>query len=393
MDARGTPMANVRLAQILADAGHTVHVITYPFGSALRYPGINIHRCRRVPFVRSVRIGLSAAKLLLDISLASCALRLVRSTTLHCIQGVEEGVFIAAVLSRFAKIPLVYDMDSVMSYEIGNTVFGKFPPAIWLTRAAERWAIRNAALVVTISESMAAYVKQVDQSKDVVIVPDAPMPRARGDADPDRARAQLPRGFVENRKIISYTGSLASYQGLDLLVSAMARVIAVMAEAALVIVGGTEKDIKRLASKAEGVGVMHHVLLVGKKPPDQIPDFLSMADVLVSPRRGGINPPAKIYTYMHAGKPIVATDIPAHTTVLGRDAAILVEPTADGVADGILWALTHPDEAARKASHAEEIVSRITPELQVRRLLEGYELVKQRIGIGGKQERRNAGRE
>ena len=35
-------------------------------------------------------------------------------------------------------------------------------------------------------------------------------------------------------------------------------------------------------------------------------------DVLISPRISGTNTPMKIYTYMASGKPIVASNIPAH---------------------------------------------------------------------------------
>ena len=370
-------MANLRIAQILADAGHTVDVIAFPFGSDPGYPGVNVFRCRSIPFVRSVGIGFSLAKLLLDVSLTFQALRLVRRNEFDCFHGVEEGAFIGLLLSRLAEAPLVYDMDSVMSHEIARSALGKFPPAAWLVRAAERLAIRNAALVVTISDSMAEYVRRIDPSKDVVIVPDIPI--SIEGADANRARAQMPYELVANRKIIMYAGSLANYQGLDLLVSAMARVIARSPEVLLVIVGGDEKGIRRLAALAEGAGVIHDLLFMGKKPPDQIPDFLSAADVLVSPRRGGLNPPAKIYTYMQSGKPIVATDIPAHTTVLGRDAAVLVEVTPEGIAEGILWALAHPEEAARKSARARQIVSEVTPDLQARRVREGYERLRERI--------------
>jgi len=390
VENRATPMANLRIAQILVDAGHTVDVITLPFGSDPEYPGIKVCRCRPIPFARSVGIGFSLAKLLLDVNLAFRAFALARRNKFDCIHAVEEGAFIGLLLSRLAGVPLVYDMDSVMSHEIARSALRRFPPAGWLIRAAERLAIRNAALVVTISDGMAEYIRRIDPSKDIVIVPDIPI--SIEGADANRARVQMPCELIANRKIIMYAGSLANYQGLDLLVSAMAGVTAHSPEVVLVIVGGDEKGIKRLAALAKGAGVKQ-VLFMGKKPPDQIPDFLSAADVLVSPRRGGLNPPAKIYTYMQSGKPVVATDIPAHTTVLGRDAAVLVEATPEGIAEGILWALAHPEEADRRAARARRIVSEVTPDLQARRVQEGYERLAAGIEAGRKPARGNVGSE
>jgi glycosyltransferase involved in cell wall biosynthesis len=47
----------------------------------------------------------------------------------------------------------------------------------------------------------------------------------------------------------------------------------------------------------------------------------------------------KIYSYLHAEKPIVATSITSHTQVLTQDTALLVEPNHTAFADGILQVL------------------------------------------------------
>jgi glycosyltransferase involved in cell wall biosynthesis len=67
----------------------------------------------------------------------------------------------------------------------------------------------------------------------------------------------------------------------------------------------------------------------------------------VSPRAHGGNLPLKVFDYLAAGRPIVATDIPTHRSVLTDELAVLVPPTARGLADGILSLLRDPDRAAR----------------------------------------------
>jgi glycosyltransferase involved in cell wall biosynthesis len=360
IEIRGTSLANLRLARILAKGGHSVDVITYPFGLAEECPGIKIHRCRPLPFIRSVGIGFSPAKLLMDFSLASLAVKLARKGRFDCIHAVEEGVFIGAYIRRRLRIPLIYDMDSTMSREVG-------PPLSWLIRTAEKWAIRHSSLVMTISSDMSDYVRQVRPNMRVSVIPDIPL--SSGEPDPERGLAQIPEPF-RSRKIIAYTGSLAKYQGIDLLIRAMKKVAP---QAALVVVGGDDKGIERLTRLAGSIGMMQHLLFLGKKPPEQVPDFLAAADLLVSPRRGGINPPGKIYTYMQSGKPIVATDIPAHTAVLDSKTAVLRPPTPDGIADGIIWALAHPDDCNQKAAAARDFVSGMTPEWQAEQILAAYE--------------------
>lgn len=368
-------MANLRLARLLADAGHTVDVITYPFGDAPPHPGVTVHRCRPFLLVESVAIGFSPAKLLTDINLLSCASRVLRKGEFDCIHAVEEGVFIAALLSRRTGVPVIYDMDSIMSCEIASSPLRWFPPATWMMRAMERWAIRRSALVMTICDAMAQYVRQAAPDKRVAVIPDVPVTPQTGGPDPARARAQVPSEFLRDRRLIVYTGSLAGYQGMDLLISAMPEVVARHPEAALLVVGGDDKSIARLTRQAESTKVVSHILFLGKRPPEQVPDFLVLADILVSPRRGGINPPGKIYTYMQSGRPIVATRIPAHTAVLDEDTAALTEPTSDGLADGICWALDNLGVMSVRAGRAREAVSGLTPEYQARLILEAYESI------------------
>lgn len=359
-------MANLRLVRVLADAGHEVDVITYPFGTAPPHPRVRVHRCPKVPFVQGVGIGFSTAKLAMDASLYLFAKKIIRDGGFDCVHGIEEGVFIAAATGRRVGLPVVYDMDSVMSHDAAASWVGRLPLAIGALSRAERWAVRNAAMVLTISDSMADFVKRIDPKKNIGIAPDVPLPLPAGGMDKDRALVEMPPE-ARGKRIVLYTGSLAGYQGLDLLIEAARD----MPEALFVIVGGDEKGISRL-KKIPGVG---NTVFMGKKPAEEVPHYLAAADVLVSPRRSGVNPPYKIYTYMQAGIPIVATDIPAHTTVLDKSMAELVPVTPEGLAAGIGRVFAEPVVARERAERAKGLVANLTLEFQAERILQAYDTV------------------
>jgi glycosyltransferase involved in cell wall biosynthesis len=76
-----------------------------------------------------------------------------------------------------------------------------------------------------------------------------------------------------------------------------------------------------------------------------MPVYLGLANVLVSPRTGGDNIPLKIFDYMASGRAIVATDIAAHRAILNPDRALLVDPTPEALAEGILHLLDDPGQA------------------------------------------------
>jgi glycosyltransferase involved in cell wall biosynthesis len=92
--------------------------------------------------------------------------------------------------------------------------------------------------------------------------------------------------------------------------------------------------------------------LIDRQPRAAIPAYHAMADVLVSPRAHGGNLPLKVFDYLAAGRPIVATDIPTHRTVLNEERAVLVAPESQALAGGILSLLEQPERAERLARAA-----------------------------------------
>ena len=111
-EARGTPFSEYHRIRALLELGHTVDLVTYPFGHDVDLPGLRIFRCARPPFVRSVRVGPSIAKVPLDLSLTFTALRRVVAGRYDALHSHEEGGVIGVALSWLTGKPHLYDMHS-----------------------------------------------------------------------------------------------------------------------------------------------------------------------------------------------------------------------------------------------------------------------------------------
>jgi glycosyltransferase involved in cell wall biosynthesis len=98
-----------------------------------------------------------------------------------------------------------------------------------------------------------------------------------------------------------------------------------------------------LGRESRALGVEDCTIFVDVVSPEESMVFLAYAKILISPRIAGTTIPLKIYSYMHSGKPIIATNIPAHTQVLNKDIALLVEPTKEDLAEGMITLLSDPD--------------------------------------------------
>jgi glycosyltransferase involved in cell wall biosynthesis len=151
---------------------------------------------------------------------------------------------------------------------------------------------------------------------------------------------------------VLYSGTFEPYQGLDHLIQAIPAVVASHPDVVFVLVGATrDSDLAEDARVRKLVedGRLH---ILPRQARHTIPSFLAMADVLVSSRSYGDNVPLKIFDYMAAGKPIVATDIKAHRAVLDRDCAVLVEVSGQALADGIKRVLADASLAEALAERA-----------------------------------------
>jgi glycosyltransferase involved in cell wall biosynthesis len=152
------------------------------------------------------------------------------------------------------------------------------------------------------------------------------------------------------KRLVVYTGTLEAYQGLELLMAAAPEVVRAIPESHFLIVGGTPEQVAELMKVAEAGEVGSHVTALPAVRPEHVPTYHQLAEVLVTCRIRGINTPLKLYQYLRAGRPIVATSIRSHTQVLDDRTAELVPANAAGIAAGIVRVLR---DTARSESLAE----------------------------------------
>lgn len=89
---RGTPIAVRLLAATLAGTGHSVDLLTYPYGEDVVTENVRVLRCKRFPGIRHIPIGFSLSKLLTDLFLTASVIRLARRGAYDVIHAVEEAV-------------------------------------------------------------------------------------------------------------------------------------------------------------------------------------------------------------------------------------------------------------------------------------------------------------
>jgi glycosyltransferase involved in cell wall biosynthesis len=355
-EPRGTPFSEYHRIRALLELGHTVDLVTYPFGEDVSLPGLRVFRCLRPPFVRRVRIGPSAAKVPLDLALTASALRRALATRYDAVHSHEEGAAIGIVIAALLGVPHLYDMHSSLPQQLSNFGYTRSRMLRWIFRRFERHAVRRSRVVIVICPALQRLVHEIAPGADPVLIENAP---GAGELTAAAAGAGIRRelGLAADTPLVVYTGTFEAYQGLDLLFDAMALVVEQRSDARLLLAGGTPEQIVAARSRVNACGLGGHVVFAGERPAGEIPAFLDAADVLVSPRSRGTNTPLKIYQYLRAGRAIVATRLLTHTQVLDDGVAILTEPTPEAFAGGVLRALNDPAAAAQIGQRAAALAA------------------------------------
>ena len=352
-EVRGTPLAVLHMTRALASLGHSVDLLTFPQGEPVPAEGVRQLRSLRLPVGR-VKAGPSLAKMALDVPFLAEAVCRVAFGRYDVVHAVEEAAHLVAPFTRLFGVPLVMDVDSSIPDQLRYSGFSTRGPVLWAAEALERHALRHSAVAITVCTSLTDGVKTRAPGLPVFQVEDPPLVEP-GTAPPPEAVEALRRELTLGPwPVVLYSGNFEPYQGVELLLDA----IALVPHVQLLLMGGGPADVARMKAAARARGVGERSVFSGQRSPSELLTFLALADALASPRAKGQNTPFKIFTYLASGKPLVATRIPTHTQLLDDTTAFLVEPTAEGLASGIRAALDRPEDAATRARHGRELIER-----------------------------------
>ncbi len=354
---RGTPLSAYHRARELVARGHEVDILTYAIGAPP--PGLNarVYRSRGPHFSRNLAAGPSRLKIWFDLLLFFNLLYRLARRRYDLLYAHEEGAFLARIAGWLFRVPYVYDMHSSLPLQITDWKFSRSPRVINLFRWVERVSVRGACAVVAISPAVERAAKAVAEDvRSVVIVNHFELGET-GHAE-GGAMIRQRHNIPPENKVVLYAGSFVELQALDLLIDAVPRVVEAVPNVTFLLVGGSPPEMEPLRAQAERLGVSSQVILEEGRPQNEMPLYLAAADVAVSPRVQGINPPGKLFSYLASGRPVVATNTLVHNQLLDEKCAILTEPSAEGIAEGLITALTDTQRVAEVVLEAQGFLRR-----------------------------------
>lgn len=295
--------------------------------------------------------------------------------TCFYLRGTGKALSVMQSLFPFARalgVPIVYELHAVQYLDLAGRHGGRYGEGEKLQRfLADRRDLEGRTYrrlngLVTISGALRDLVREEFSVQCPMLVVPSGVPAP---APPDTAS--------RSRDIdVCYVGSLYEFNGVDLLVEAMAEVPGKN----LAVVGSGEKgDLERVRETARRAGVEDRVQFLGHLPHADAMAWLARSRAVVAPlRKGSLDrverycSPAKLFEYMASGATIIASRLPSTEEILTHDRnAILVEPnSASTLATGLRAALSDHGRAAALSRQAREDVTQYTFDSRAGRILD-----------------------
>ncbi|MBA7620879.1 D-inositol-3-phosphate glycosyltransferase [subsurface metagenome] len=300
---------------------------------------------------------------------------------LHWPQSICFGL-ISAFYSLTQPVELVYSRDFFTCLFLflfrplhGKRVFFETHdfPNTELGRKIKCWPLRHIDGLIVINRQLKKlYKSRGVPPEKILVAPDGvDLQQFLGNITKENARDEL--GIPNDKRVLCYTGHLYRWKGVHILAEAMKKL---NDDYLLYIVGGTPKDISEF-EKFVNTNRIPNISIVGYVPPKMIPKYLTAADVLVLPNTAEeaisrlYTSPLKLFEYMAARRPIVASDLPSIREVLNEENAMVVKPdNPSALADGIIKVVKDRELGSKLVSNASKDVQLYTWEKRVGRILE-----------------------
>lgn len=328
------------------ELGTHVDLIVYPMGVDITIEGVNVYRIKNRPFYpKKIKIGPSYWKVFFDILLFFKSLHLITKSgkKYDLVHTHEETGIIGVLFKRLLNIKHIHEMHSFLPQSLMNYNFTKNKVLINLMKCIERVIAKNSHHIIAICPAIKDDILNVYNKTPVTVIENTVLPEFDDEFNQEDVKnLKSEMNITEEEKVVLYTGNLSEGQGIPLLLDSFKIVSEKTSDVILLVVGGSEFDIKKYKECIRKKGGKMRVIFTGYKPANEMNKYLSLSDILISPRIHGTNTPLKIYQYLKAKKPIVATNIYTHTQVLNSENSMLTDLTPEGMAEKILICLNNP---------------------------------------------------
>lgn len=219
-------------------------------------------------------------------------------------------------VGRRRALPVVYEVRALWedaAVDHGTTREGS--ARYRLSRALETFALRRASHVTTICEGLREeIVGRGVPAERVTVIPNA-VDVSEFPFGSTREPALRTKLGLDGGRVVGFAGSFYGYEGLDLLVDALAILAPRWPTLRALLVGGGPQE-SALRAQVVARGLADRVVFAGRVPHAEVQRYYELIDVLAYPRRRmrltDLVTPLKPLEAMAQGRMFIASDVGGH---------------------------------------------------------------------------------
>jgi glycosyltransferase involved in cell wall biosynthesis len=352
--SQGSQVLIRQLARSLSSRGHSVHVITYPFGDLPPDPDYTLHRAPSIIPCEKLDPGPSFAKPFLDILLLAKVASVVRREKIEILHGHNyEGIILAWKAARWLGIPVVYHCHSLLADELPFYFSGDGIRRIARTFGSviDKFVLNIPDHVIAVSpEIVRDWVERSEEHGKITFIPPGICPEEWEDIYAEEEK----RDYKANTVI--FTGNLAPFQNIPQLLEVVRTVREEIPSISLSVI--TPSRTERLFDMAREQGVDKSLHVVRETDFRSIVPCLFGSDVACSTRTMKSGFPVKNLNYMAAGLPIVCYESGSKGVINGETGLVVEDDDVTAFAASVLILLKDGDLRKKMGYKAREIAFR-----------------------------------
>jgi len=246
------------------------------------------------------------------------------------------SAYLGMQVAKKNNIPFIYYWVDVYHTQLSFKLYQ------WIGRRIEKKTLQNADKVLVINEKLKDYVIKMGSKPTKTCV-------VRGSVDLDRFNPSIDVTEVKKRYqikdsdiVLCFVGMFHKDLGLKEAIVELSR--AKNPNLKLLLVGGGDQSApeenEELQNLAEELGISGQVILTGRRPYQEIPALINVANICLLPAKYTEMMqdivPIKMYEYMAMKKPVISTKLPGVMKEFGEDNGVIyVDKPEDVVAKAI----------------------------------------------------------
>jgi len=265
------------------------------------------------------------------------------------------NAYLAINLAKKNRIPFVYYLIDVLHTLI------PFRPLRPLGKIIEKKNLKRADRVMVINEKLKDYTIKMGAHSERTSVVKAGVDLDRFNSNVKSRKIRKQYRIKKDDYVLFFMGWLYDFSGIKEVALTLVKIKDKHPDFKLLVVG--EGDLyPQLLQIREKHNLGDHLILTGRQPYGNMPEFIGAADICLLPALNNKVMqdivPIKMYEYMACGKPVISTNLPGITKEFGYDNGVVYVDDPEEVIDKAIRLIENKEKRIDHGSRARKFVEK-----------------------------------